>query len=200
MRPIKQINEELTLVLNELSDDLKNRVFQKRKEQLAKAQDKLNRTAELLANTKTKGAKEEIKVTFLKGYVTTEEDSYEEGALGKSGSSWDNDKTEEHTYSITDVKAFVKQLAEDVGNYLYLYHVTSDDLMLGVDNNSLLLGGTVEVNNDNEEPTEQELADFKAGKLNLWLADIAINIRISDEDKPFFINALKEAKVNIDYV
>ena len=31
MRPIKQINEELTLVLNELSDDLKNRVFQKRK-------------------------------------------------------------------------------------------------------------------------------------------------------------------------
>ena len=195
IRPGKNSNESQKR-RNELSTDLKQRYYDKRKVQADKANKALNRASKLMAKSGI-GIPDEIKVTFTYGDCETEEDDYENGALGKSGSSWDNNKPKTFTLNLKS-SDFVDKLVDEMGDYLYCYWVTKDGIRARIDGDDMYLHFSVMGDENNEEPSESQFDAWKKGEERLWIIDGYINLDISETDKPYFIKALEDNGIEVE--
>lgn len=180
---------------NELSDDVKRKVFAQRKAQADRAIKALNRSSKLMANQGV-GIPDEVEVTFKSGNCETEEDSYEEGVIG-GGTYWYNNKPKTFKLNIKS-SDFVKELAEKMGEYLYCYWVDKDDIRVRIDGDELALQFSIMGDENNDEPSERQFDSWRKGTERLWLIDGFINVEISETDKPYFIKALKDAGVEVE--
>jgi len=177
----KELNAQYE-ALNEVSDELKQRVYDKRKEQADKAQAKLNRTVALTKATKT------ITINLASTEVNTSEFSYEEGEI-LHGASWDGlEDITAVVFTTDDLKEAINKAADiynDIGITEYRQY-------------SKTLICTSLINENNDKPSDKELEQFKAGEINLYIVDIFTKIEFENpEDEQIFINILKKDKVNI---
>ena len=178
---------------NELSTGLKQKVFTQRKSDFEKAKAKLNKSAGLMAK-KNIGTPETIDITFTSGFCETEEDDYEQGALGSYGSSWDNRQRKTITLDLTK-SDFVKYLAAEMGEYLYCYWINEKDINFRNDKGDFSLGFSTMGDKNNEKPTDTQIDNWTKGLEKLWIIDGYISVEVSETDKPFLIEALKRARV-----
>lgn len=191
---IRKLNEELGKVLNEVSDTTKEKVFAKRKEQAAQAIAKLNKSAKIMAKSGV-SKPSEIKITMTGGIADTFETKYNEGEIG-GGSSWDNHQRNTLTLKLDNTLADV--LADAVGEYLYCYWVEKNDITIRVEDDEIrLLFGTI-ANKENDEPSESELEEYKAGEISLWNVFGTINTEIAETEKPYFIKACEDAGIYVE--
>ena len=116
-------------------------------------------------NPKINKGIENSKIIASDYWCDVNEDSWEEGELGHAN-SWDG------KLSRTEFSS-VKELLEAVHNELYL--PVDDFAELPFIDGTLQL--TWEVNVDNEEPSEDEIARWKAGEINLYILDMFIPLK-----------------------
>lgn len=194
---IKQLNERLNALL-EISDELKQRVFQKRKEQVDLAQKKLNKSAELIAKS-NKNIKQEIEITFLRGDLNITETNIVDGAFGDIKNYTETNHRYTGIYNISNISSFVNELTNNFCEYISLWWIKPNDITYDItyDNTEDRLTCTLLGDEDWEEPTEQDLEDYRNNNRNLFIIDGFVEIEISGEDKPFFIQALKDAGIKV---
>lgn len=116
---------------------------------------------------------------------TVEEDSYNHGVLlnGKSKASFSMD--------IIVKDANLKKCVEKAFQSLGMRYTGIDDVF--IDDGRIVMSR--EENDEGDEPSQQEMQDFKEGKTNLWLAnyDWSISYRIDNQLNAEFIeNELKK--------
>lgn len=181
---------------NELSTDLKQRFYDKRKAQADRAIKALNRSSKLMANQGIR-IPDEVEITFKSGDCETEEDSYEEGVIGVAGTSWYNNKPKTFKLNLKS-SDFVKELAEKMGEYLYCYWVGKDDIRVSIDVDKLVLHFSIMGDDNNEEPSKYQIEKWKLGDERLWTIYGYIDVEISETDKPYLIKALKDAGVEVE--
>lgn len=191
---IKKLNEAIEKVLNEYSDETKEKVLAIRKEQAAKANAKLQKSINLMAKQNI-GSPSSIQVTFTDGCCETIKDNYKKGADPNDyGSSWDNDK--EVTFDLPLDSNFRKILAKNAGEYLYTWWIKAEDIN-GVESDGSSLRFSTEVNETNREPSDSEWEDFKKGDIDLWIADGYISLEINENDIPYFLKACEKADIDL---
>lgn len=173
-------------LLNEVSDELKQRVIDKRKENVKNAQDKLNRATRLAKQIQP------ITITITAPMVDVYEDSYEEGELGYVN-NWEGSNVTKLVRSYEDVRDLLADAcdlsldAEEV--YIGSFNIN------GVDD----LQASIFVNNENTTPSEDEIASWKKGELKLYNAIISAIVKFENpEDREVFINILENSGNDVD--
>lgn len=190
---IRKLNEEMNTILNEISLETKERVLSKRKEQARFANDKLNKSLELMSKSDV-GVPDEIEVDFVRCSAQSEEDDYENGCDPSRFNSWDGAKPT-CTFNIKSPD-FIEDLVNEMGEACYLYGLEPDDgLRCEIDTDGeIRLSFQVMTDEDGEIVRDKSIFDsWKKREIRLWLTDGFCHVELSDEDKPYFIEALKRS-------
>lgn len=120
-----------------------------------------------------------ITIEFLGGFASAEKTYYDKGSMDIVN-DWDN---KEYKTITVDAHNFMDILADVAGSYLYCEFITSRNLSLQIDaDGDCLLKFSVLGNEENEEPTEEQMAEYENEGKPLYIIDGAINIRVSDKD------------------
>ncbi len=175
----------------EISDELKQRVYDKRKEQVDKAQAKLDKTAKLTKMLKP------ITITFEAPVIEVCEFSYKEGDLDfvemYDGSS---DKT--IALDISDVDKAIEQFVEALWETA-LYHpenVKHDEFGIFFDSDSNALYSDLFFNNHYKYPSKKEWKEWKKGNQILYIGRYQGGLIFEkDADKEIFINFANTSKL-----
>lgn len=173
-------------LLNEVSDELKQRVIDKRKENVKNAQDKLNRATRLAKQTQP------ITITITAPMVDVYEDSYEEGELGHVN-SWEGSDATKLVRSYEDIRDLLADACD--------LSVDAEEIYIGSFNINDVndLQADIFVNNENTTPSEDEIASWKNGELKLYNAQISAIVKFDNpEDREIFINMLKKSEQGIE--
>lgn len=168
-------------LLNEVSDELKQRVIDKRKENVKNAQDKLNRATRLAKQTQP------ITITITPPSVDMYEDSYEEGEKDQVA-KWRGTTVTGTVNSFEDIRDLYAE-ACTLGDNAADFYFNVNPLI-----NDVWMQGNIFVKDDMTNPSEAECDSWKKGELKLYQVYTDAHIKFENSgDSEIFMNIMKTA-------
>ena len=168
-------------LLNEVSDELKQRVIDKRKENVKNAQDKLNRATRLAKQVQP------ITITITPPWIDMYEDSYEEGEKDRVA-NWKGTTVTGTVNSFEDIRDLYAEactLSDNATDFYFDVHPLIDDVWMR---------GNIFVTDAMTIPSEAERDSWKKGELKLYQVYTDAHIKFENSgDSEIFINIMKSA-------